>query len=106
VALKSFLLKNHGVSKKVTQPPPLHQQQQALRTSLSTMFMTSINNRGGGDVSTPSSSYMKPSVFLTSLWGSGGVIYILIKAIKRVMPIAFEPFVGEGAIPLTQLQLG
>lgn len=40
-----------------------------------------------------------------SLWGTGGVIYILTKAIKRVIPIAMEPF-QEGSMPLTQLQLG
>mgnify|MGYP007080213490 CR=1 FL=1 len=50
-------------------------------------------------------SYKKLSVFLTSLWGSGGVIYILAKAIKRVVPIALEPF-KEGAVPLSQVQLG
>jgi len=50
-------------------------------------------------------SYRSPSVFLASLWGSGGVIYILAKAIKRVVPIAMEPFT-EGAVPLSQVQLG
>lgn len=42
---------------------------------------------------------------LGSLWGAGGVLYILAKAIKRVLPIALEPF-KEGAIPLGQFQLG
>jgi hypothetical protein len=42
---------------------------------------------------------------LASLWGTGGVLYILTKAIKRVLPIALEPF-AAGAIPLTSLQLG
>jgi hypothetical protein len=42
---------------------------------------------------------------LGSLWGAGGVLYILAKAIKRVLPIALEPF-QEGAIPLSQVQLG
>lgn len=63
--------------------------------------MTSVN--GGGSAATP--SYKKASVLLTSLWGSGGVIYILAKAIKRVVPIAMEPF-AEGAVPLSQIQLG
>lgn len=40
-----------------------------------------------------------------SIWGTGGVLYILAKAIKRVMPIAQEPFLA-GAVPLTQVQLG
>ena len=42
---------------------------------------------------------------LSSVWGAGGVIYILAKAIKRVLPIALEPF-QKGAIPLGQVQLG
>ena len=40
-----------------------------------------------------------------SLWGAGGVIYILAKAIKRVIPIAMEPF-QAGAVPLNNFQLG
>lgn len=43
---------------------------------------------------------------LASLWGSLGVVYILFKAIKRVLPIALEPFTkAEGVVPLTQFQL-
>jgi hypothetical protein len=43
---------------------------------------------------------------LASLWGSCGVVYILVKAIKRVLPIAVEPFTKKGgAVPLTQFQL-
>ena len=62
--------------------------------------------RGGGDDGKDKDpSYKKLSVLLTSLWGSGGVIYILAKAIKRVVPIALEPF-SEGAVPLSQVQLG
>lgn len=40
-----------------------------------------------------------------SLYGTLGVVYILFKAIKRVLPIALEPF-QAGAVPLTPLQLG
>jgi len=40
-----------------------------------------------------------------SIYGTGGVIYILAKAIYRVAPIALEPF-SEGSIPLTPFQLG
>lgn len=44
---------------------------------------------------------------LASLWGSFGVIYILAKAIRRVLPIALEPFSkAEGVVPLTQFQMG
>jgi hypothetical protein len=40
-----------------------------------------------------------------SLWGAGGVIYILAKAIKRVLPIAVEPF-KTGSVPLSKIELG
>jgi len=40
-----------------------------------------------------------------SLWGTFGVVYILAKAIKRVLPIALEPFNGKGAHPLSRVQL-
>lgn len=40
-----------------------------------------------------------------SVWGAGGVLYILAKAIKRVMPIALEPF-KDGSVPLSQFELG
>ena len=43
---------------------------------------------------------------LASLWGATGVAYILIKAIRRVIPIALEPFSkAEGVVPLTTFQL-
>lgn len=42
-----------------------------------------------------------------SLWGTGGVLYILFKAIIRVLPIALEPFKkGGDVVPLSQFQLG
>ena len=40
-----------------------------------------------------------------SMWGAGGVIYILAKAIKRVIPIAMEPF-QTGSVPLNNFHLG
>lgn len=46
------------------------------------------------------------ATILASLYGSGGVIYILLKAIKRVLPIALEPFQGGSVQPLSTLQLG
>mmetsp|Transcript_20664 Transcript_20664/g.26664 ORF Transcript_20664/g.26664 Transcript_20664/m.26664 type:complete len:276 (-) Transcript_20664:43-870(-) len=41
----------------------------------------------------------------SSFWGTSGVLYILAKAIKRVLPIALEPF-KAGAVPLSQFELG
>lgn len=83
---------------------------------------SSLNVRGGGgssalSASTTDTTSTTPAVtgqdlnlttgkVLASLWGSCGVIYILAKAIKRVLPIALEPFSkGEGVVPLTQFQL-
>jgi hypothetical protein len=43
----------------------------------------------------------------TSLWGTFGVVYILAKAIKRVLPIAMEPFQkASGSVALSQFELG
>lgn len=43
---------------------------------------------------------------VASFWAAGGVVMILAKSIKRVLPIALEPF-GKGAVaPLSTLQLG
>lgn len=41
-----------------------------------------------------------------SLWGTGGFLYILGKAIKRVLPIALEPFQKDTALILTPFQWG
>lgn len=42
---------------------------------------------------------------VASIWGTAGVVYILAKAIRRVLPIAMEPFL-ETSVPLSQVQLG
>lgn len=44
------------------------------------------------------------TTLVASLYGTGGVMYMLIKAIRRVVPIALEPF-GDAAVPMTQFQL-
>lgn len=69
---------------------------------------TSLKVRGG-EVDEASSSSSSRSLVdsLASFWGSFGVVYILTKAIVRVVPIALEPFAkGESSIPLTPLQMG
>ena len=68
---------------------------------------SSFSSRGGAIKATGSGTTEKfdASPVLASLWGTGGVAYILLKAIKRVLPIAMEPFVDE-ATPLSQFQLG
>jgi len=48
--------------------------------------------------------------FAASLWAVGGLSYTLMKAVKRVLPVALEPFKsGDAAaamVPLSQFQLG
>jgi hypothetical protein len=44
------------------------------------------------------------SKLASSIYGTTGVLYILGKAIQRVLPVALEPF-AKGATPLSQLQL-
>lgn len=59
-----------------------------------------LNGRGGGSVAAKPNSKLK----IGSLWGSLGVIYILAKAIKRVLPIALEPIQGD--LVLSPVQWG
>ena len=76
------------------------------RPNASKVTEKALRSSGGGDNSNGKIAADKSlATLLASLWGSGGVIYILAKAIKRVVPIAMEPF-AEGAVPLSQLQLG
>ena len=66
------------------------------------LFQTADSVRGGA-ASSEASSVSVP-LLLSSLYGAGGVVYILLKAVKRVVPIALEPF-AEGGVPLTTFQL-
>ena len=43
---------------------------------------------------------------VASLWAAGGVVMILAKSIKRILPIALEPFAKGAAAPLSTFQLG
>jgi len=57
----------------------------------------------GGD---GSSLGMTVGKLLASFWGAGGFIYILVRSIRKIVPIALEPFGGgEGVVPLTKVQL-
>jgi hypothetical protein len=84
------LLLHRGGAKQVTTKPTTTTNTQLL---LSSTFNTGTKCPMTGT-----------ATILASLWGTGGVIYILLKAIKRVLPIALEPFQKSG-IPLTQFQL-
>lgn len=47
---------------------------------------------------------MTTGKFLASFWGTGGFVYILLRSIRKIVPIAMEPF-GDGAVPLNRVQL-
>ena len=62
----------------------------------------SVAPRGGDG----SSLEVTAGKLLASFWGSGGFIYILLRSIRKIVPIALEPFGGgEGIVPLTKVQL-
>ena len=49
-----------------------------------------------------------PADLLASLWGTGGFCYILLRSIRKIAPIALEPFwkgTAEAAVPLSRPQL-
>eukprot|EP00591_Stephanopyxis_turris_P007146 CAMPEP_0195531298 /NCGR_PEP_ID=MMETSP0794_2-20130614/34947_1 /TAXON_ID=515487 /ORGANISM="Stephanopyxis turris, Strain CCMP 815" /LENGTH=190 /DNA_ID=CAMNT_0040663035 /DNA_START=160 /DNA_END=729 /DNA_ORIENTATION=+ len=63
--------------------------------------------RGGAESSDNEIAKGGVSQVLASFWAMSGVVYILMKAIKRVMPIALEPFSKiEGVASLSTFQLG
>jgi hypothetical protein len=108
----------------------LHHKSAIVKTSsASTTRWTQLSvPRGGGGgggshalkaTSSSSSNSKKPfntgtecpvtgaATVLSSLWGTFGVVYILAKAIKRVLPIAMEPFqASSGSVALSQFELG
>jgi hypothetical protein len=61
---------------------------------------------GGGSDVKGTDLNLTTGKILSSMWGSIGVVYILVKAIKRVVPIALEPFFSKTVVPLTRFQLG
>ena len=75
--------------------------------------MHSIHNshliiRGGALASSKTDEHdlnLTAGKVVMSAWGTVGVGYILVKAIRRVLPIALEPF-GKGAVALSKAQLG
>jgi len=66
-------------------------------------FSAASVRSGGGDESM--SAARKIANTAASLWAAGGVVMILGKSIKRILPIALEPFDGISK-PLSTFQLG
>ena len=60
---------------------------------------TASGNADGGN-----ETYRKIANSIASLWATSGVVMILGKSIKRILPIAMEPFNGVAA-PLSTFQL-
>jgi hypothetical protein len=76
----------------------------AISSSSSARSVTTMSG-GGSDVKGTDLNLTTGKI-LSSMWGSIGVVYILVKAIKRVVPIALEPFFSKTVVPLTRFQLG
>jgi len=70
--------------------------------SISLAASTTAN---GDDSTAFSSGGSSIGAKVASLWAAGGVVMILGKSIKRILPIALEPFTAGGT-PLSPLQLG
>jgi len=71
--------------------------------------------RGGGNVAVTSEDSAEGSKFqmrkvykfASSFWATGGVLMILLNSIRRIVPIALEPFKTAADItPLNSFQLG
>eukprot|EP00587_Corethron_hystrix_P006947 CAMPEP_0113306858 /NCGR_PEP_ID=MMETSP0010_2-20120614/5945_1 /TAXON_ID=216773 ORGANISM="Corethron hystrix, Strain 308" /NCGR_SAMPLE_ID=MMETSP0010_2 /ASSEMBLY_ACC=CAM_ASM_000155 /LENGTH=276 /DNA_ID=CAMNT_0000161617 /DNA_START=68 /DNA_END=898 /DNA_ORIENTATION=+ /assembly_acc=CAM_ASM_000155 len=76
------------------------------KISLASSVFQSDSMRGGGrnlSMELTHGSLKSPAILMSSAWAVLGVISILVKAIKRVLPIAMEPF--RGGVPLTNLQI-
>ena len=120
IALMSYVV--HGFSSPII----LSQQPRTITARTGFTKLDPISNirisetRGGGAVVRPNGQKLaatspaatgskcpatSAATIAASMWGAGGVIYILAKAIKRVIPIAIEPF-QAGSLPLNNFQLG
>jgi len=56
---------------------------------------TSAAATSSSDLAESKCPVSKTMAIFGTFWGSLGVVYILAKAIKRVLPIALEPFTGS-----------
>lgn len=65
----------------------------------------SIASAASGDAGSGDTSLRKIVNTFATIWGSFGVVMILGKSMKRIVPIALEPFNGVSS-PLSTFQLG
>ena len=68
----------------------------AVKTASSTS-KTSLFTAASGNDGADKCPFSKTMAIFGSVWGTFGVIYILTKAIMRVAPIAYEPFMGSSS---------
>mmetsp|Transcript_27206 Transcript_27206/g.30520 ORF Transcript_27206/g.30520 Transcript_27206/m.30520 type:complete len:328 (+) Transcript_27206:192-1175(+) len=64
----------------------------------------SLFTAASGNDATDKCPFTKSLAIFGSVWGSLGVIYILAKAIFRVLPIALEPFQATSSFVLSPIQ--
>ena len=70
----------------------------AVKTASSTSkTSTSLFTAASGNDGADKCPFSKTMAIFGSVWGCFGVIYILTKAIMRVAPIAYEPFMGTNS---------
>jgi hypothetical protein len=91
------------ISSPPTRTSQRHYFPQPQRESIARRLSASVAP-GGNTSETKKCPFTASMRVVTSLWGVLGVVYILAKAIIRVVPIALEPF-QNGAVPLKQWQL-
>merc|ERR1740117_171544 len=69
----------------------------AVKTSKTSKTSTSLFTAASGNDGADKCPFSKTMAIFGSVWGCFGVIYILTKAIMRVAPIAYEPFMGTNS---------
>ena len=96
-SLQPFQKTNPLIHSSLVKPPP---------AAVSLLDKSLANELRGGSLQASSvngEASVKASPVI-SFWAAGGVVMILLKSIKRIVPIALEPFHGVAA-PLSTFQL-
>ena len=66
--------------------------------------LTALFTAASGSDQTEKCPFSKAMAIFGSVWGSFGVVYILAKAILRVVPIALEPWQRQSSLVFTPIQ--
>jgi len=73
-------------------------------TSNGNSKLTTLFTAASGSDQTEKCPFSKAMAIFGSVWGSFGVVYILAKAIMRVVPIALEPWQRQSSLVFTPIQ--